>query len=377
MARRFILGLVPDVLFIWFMGWMLPEISGRLRLFDHFPGTSYFLAFLCVALAIVEPFAILYLLKHLLANQPKEQKSLPKNRALMLLGFLRVFPILLPLIALVGGAFGKIWVGMAFGAIGAISSMFYASAFSGSSELIRPKKLEPACLFLVHSALFVSMSCFSVLGFYLLSQLGDLDILGVILSHPLEAAGKLILIFVFYFPVRLYELIEEGMHFREGLSRLLYALKVLVVFLIIAHEVSTTKVPTLEVALDRITDKSRVQSLNLENSDLTRINELDQFPNLVEISLTNNRLTETPPVIWSLKSLLSLDLSHNELQHLPSDISKLFRLEKLRLLNNGLNSLPIELLSMGLEQLDVSRNPLNQLDERFKVFFDTKPGWRR
>lgn len=105
--------------------------------------------------------------------------------------------------------------------------------------------------------------------------------------------------------------------------------------------------------------------LDLSNRGLTAI-PMDVFSrtDLVELDLSNNRLTNAPQSeIRQLKNLVSLDLSNNSLTGLSAELGQLSKLEVLIVSNNNLTGLPLELGNLSsLRVLDIRENPFSARD---------------
>ncbi len=105
--------------------------------------------------------------------------------------------------------------------------------------------------------------------------------------------------------------------------------------------------------------------LDLSNRGLTAI-PMDVFSrtHLVELDLSNNRLTNAPQSeIRQLKNLVSLDLSNNSLTGLSAELGQLRKLEVLIVSNNDLTGLPLELGNLTqLRLLDLTGNPYSVQD---------------
>ena len=104
---------------------------------------------------------------------------------------------------------------------------------------------------------------------------------------------------------------------------------------------------------------------------ITSLREADfsELPNLMDLSLEDNGLSELPTGVFSgLHSLRDLDLDGNRLTEVPAEVfSGLANLWRLRLQNNGLKELPPGVFS-GLSNLEVlyfgHRNELTRLPPR-------------
>ena len=105
----------------------------------------------------------------------------------------------------------------------------------------------------------------------------------------------------------------------------------------------------------------RSETLDLSGRELTEFPpEIVQLTSLVDLNLSENALSSLPPELGQLTSLTSLDLSSNQLSELPPEIGQLPALRKLDLRNNKLSALPPELGQLTLlTSLDLSENKMS------------------
>lgn len=84
---------------------------------------------------------------------------------------------------------------------------------------------------------------------------------------------------------------------------------------------------------------------------------------LLRLTILQSNLRWVPPEIASLQQLAYLNLNGNELRTLPDEIRALTNLKKLELQDNHFKEIPrgVVALMPTLEQLDMSRNPLETL----------------
>ena len=90
--------------------------------------------------------------------------------------------------------------------------------------------------------------------------------------------------------------------------------------------------------------------------------EIGQLRQLQELEIGGNQLSALPPEIGQLQQLLWCKLQRNQLTTLPPQIGQLQRLRHLELWDNQLTALPEEITHLQrLEYLDIERNPGLQL----------------
>ncbi len=104
----------------------------------------------------------------------------------------------------------------------------------------------------------------------------------------------------------------------------------------------------------------------LEDLDL-RFNEIERLPNeflnalsgVKYLALDGNKLTELPPKIGELKSLVELNINGNNLGYIPEEIGDLYGLQVLRMERNQLRALPEGIGKLGsLKELVLHKNQL-------------------
>jgi hypothetical protein len=111
------------------------------------------------------------------------------------------------------------------------------------------------------------------------------------------------------------------------------------------------------------TDPRDVIELSLSDQRLNQIPAgIGEFVNLLVLSLNDNKLASLPPEFWQLTNLSTLSLSSNQLTALPPEIRQLTKLEHLSLSSNQLTTLPPEVGQLTkLEYLGLGDNRLASL----------------
>lgn len=142
-----------------------------------------------------------------------------------------------------------------------------------------------------------------------------------------------------------------------------------------------------------------VRYLNLNAQGLTSLgNELEQFPNLEELIVSNNSITDISVDFMKLPKLVKVDFSYNpgfnfaflpesffntkieiikatncNLIFLPIDMGKLSKLKVLNVSNNKLPGLPFTLSNcLKLEEIDLANNKLQKNKGIFSDFWKLK-----
>lgn len=91
--------------------------------------------------------------------------------------------------------------------------------------------------------------------------------------------------------------------------------------------------------------------------------ELEKFPNLEALNLSNNSIAEIPRGFKFPESLLRLNLSQNKFSRFPTGLERLPNLTHLDLSNNQIETDSGAALPRSLRVLDVSNNKLKTLSE--------------
>ncbi len=77
--------------------------------------------------------------------------------------------------------------------------------------------------------------------------------------------------------------------------------------------------------------------------DLNNWTDLSVIPNVIELNITYNKLTEIPLKTFKLITLHKFECSFNQLVSLPKEIGQLINLQEFYCYNNKLTSLPKEI----------------------------------
>ena len=83
-----------------------------------------------------------------------------------------------------------------------------------------------------------------------------------------------------------------------------------------------------------------------------------RIPNLVELDLRSNQLTDLPDELAELRNIRNIRLNYNKFEHIPKVLTKLKRLTKLELGGNLLRDVDYAVgdLPAALRDLDISGN---------------------
>ena len=106
--------------------------------------------------------------------------------------------------------------------------------------------------------------------------------------------------------------------------------------------------------------------------------QLDELNKIKELDLSYNQLSMVPALVKYNSSLTRLDLSFNRISSIPSELYQCFSLQRLFLQNNQLDQLPGKMgdgISQRLNEfveLDISHNLLKGLDDRLALFSSMK-----
>lgn len=103
-----------------------------------------------------------------------------------------------------------------------------------------------------------------------------------------------------------------------------------------------------------------------------RISELpDDFAkltNLVQLDLTNNKLTHFPPVLMDMPHLEELHLGKNDIQRIPEDITRMENLRLLDIWSTQVPRLPLALAKMeSLEEVDMRMIEISQEEQDYFI----------
>jgi len=107
----------------------------------------------------------------------------------------------------------------------------------------------------------------------------------------------------------------------------------------------------------------QLRQLRLRGNLLSELpDELDQLENLEELSLIDNRFKEFPRVILKLRNLKILHLSNNQITEIPNDIDKLINLTQLNFGHNFISTIPVEIANLtNLVSLVLSFNKITEI----------------
>jgi hypothetical protein len=117
---------------------------------------------------------------------------------------------------------------------------------------------------------------------------------------------------------------------------------------------------SMEAALK---DKANVKRLDLSNQALQSLPaEIGNFPELLELNISRNKLIVLPAEIKNLKNLRVLRANSNYLQRFPEEITQLSLLQILELYQNKIITIPPSIAALSnLRELELSDNKLTFL----------------
>ncbi|CAH0487270.1 unnamed protein product [Peronospora farinosa] len=124
------------------------------------------------------------------------------------------------------------------------------------------------------------------------------------------------------------------------------------------------KLKTLKVSsniLETLPDLSALTGLTTLVLDGNVLEDIPNVlpPNLIKLSVKNNRLSTVPCSVLALTQLQELDLSENRLESLPAHLGEMHELQELILDGNNLTELPAALARcVKLKMLSARRNTL-------------------
>ncbi|KAL0840944.1 hypothetical protein ABMA28_014737 [Loxostege sticticalis] len=128
----------------------------------------------------------------------------------------------------------------------------------------------------------------------------------------------------------------------------------------VQHKKSLTNGFTKEINTDALTWPEKITTIDLSNKNLVTIDASVKFPpNLIELNLSHNRLTEIPSVVLNLNKLKSLDVSYNSIKYFDVTPNFSYSIEMLKLANNKLAGPPYWVWAedcQKLTHLDLSFN---------------------
>jgi len=121
-------------------------------------------------------------------------------------------------------------------------------------------------------------------------------------------------------------------------------------------EITCNKLTSLPA---NIKDMDDLEHLDVEYNQLTELPpEIAELPKLTYLNAGHNKLERIPSSLPNLSTLESLSLSCNALTTLPESIENMHALRKIDLSDNRISGLPESILSLQLEALALSGNPI-------------------
>ncbi len=106
---------------------------------------------------------------------------------------------------------------------------------------------------------------------------------------------------------------------------------------------------------------TEVYCMDISAAGLTQVPaQLQSFPNLIQLSVADNNLTDIEAITTKNQSILFLDAHGNNLKSLSMSIKNLIFLQELNLRDNNLSSLPAEITELKhLQILTLTGNPIS------------------
>ncbi|BBM86542.1 leucine-rich repeat domain-containing protein [Candidatus Uabimicrobium amorphum] len=114
-------------------------------------------------------------------------------------------------------------------------------------------------------------------------------------------------------------------------------------------------------------DKCEVTFLDLAHNQLSTFPQMEYFPNLRELNLSDNRI-ENLSTVKTNSCLEVLNLTKNKLRELPAEIKYFPHLRELNLYKNQIESFNELTANSSLESLNLSRNKLRELPMEIQHF---------
>ncbi|XP_069124029.1 leucine-rich repeat-containing protein 20-like [Argopecten irradians] len=102
------------------------------------------------------------------------------------------------------------------------------------------------------------------------------------------------------------------------------------------------------------------------------------FKTILELDISENKLSELPEEMNELTALTTLDISRNQFTHVPNVVYQYSNLQRLKLDHNQLTDIDVESLEQmsSLQQVDLRSNPLSAevmcrlLESKIEVLLD-------
>ncbi|CAF3296177.1 unnamed protein product [Rotaria sp. Silwood2] len=113
--------------------------------------------------------------------------------------------------------------------------------------------------------------------------------------------------------------------------------------------------------IDKLPNNISFNIILLDNNEISKLDNLDIFPQLIQLSISHNRLVDIR-LLNRLRSLQKLNLSYNLIESIDC-LRTLQNLVMLNISNNNIHSIAILNACHALQSLDASENAIQQIED--------------
>ncbi|CAF4506209.1 unnamed protein product, partial [Rotaria sp. Silwood2] len=113
--------------------------------------------------------------------------------------------------------------------------------------------------------------------------------------------------------------------------------------------------------IDKLPNNISFNIILLDNNEISKLDNLDIFPQLIQLSISHNRLVDIR-LLNRLRSLQKLNLSYNLIESIDY-LRTLQNLVMLNISNNNIHSIAILNACHALQSLDASENAIQQIED--------------